>query len=1587
MSVSANPMGMAAGVDQVLNGLIEHYAGRMEKGESLDVEACARAHPEYAEQLRKLLPTMQVLADLGHSADASTGQEAPVGAGRGAVGTLGDFRILAEIGRGGMGIVYEAEQISLGRRVALKVLPFAGTMDARQLLRFQNEARAAACLHHRHIVPVYAVGCERGVNYYAMHLIAGQSLAALIQSMRKEQAPQPPPEEAATVAAPIPGKAKSETLREPRAQASTLKSSKRGRDDWRRLAELARQAADALEHAHQSGVVHRDVKPGNLLLDQDGNLWIADFGLAQVQTDSRLTMTGDLVGTLRYMSPEQALAKRVLIDHRTDIYSLGATLYELLTLEPVFNGGDRQELLRQIAFEDPKPLRAHNQAVPAELETIVLKALEKNPADRYATAQELADDLERFVKDEPIKARRPSLARRLKTWCRRHKVVAASLVAIVVTALLFGGAVLWSGQRQRAATELAVAEDLKEAETWQRAEQWAKAMQALERATARLQGGNLGSLRIQVDERRREVALVARLEEIPLQATGTIPDFQSEWVAAERAYAAAFAACNLVPGRLSPEEFGQRIRVSGIRVQLVTALDSWAHFKETLHAGDGKPLSALAQLADDDPWRQKLRDLQLSKDRPALELLAEGENVLNQPPTNLLILSRALERLNALKAAVGLMRRAQRRYPADFWMNFQLAWVLHLDSIKTPDPIAVEEKVGFVRAALALQPKSPFVYEFLGIILDRQNKLPEAIEAYRKAIEIKPDSVTAYYNLGVALTKEHNLPEAIEAFNKAITLKTSFAEAYNGLGVALNERGNLVEAIDAYRKAIALRPAYTDAFVNLGNTFSDCEKLPEAIDAYHKAIFHDPGSAEAYYNFGYTLGKLHKLPESGDAFRQAIRINPKYAMAYCELGITLGKQEKLSDAEAAFREAVKLEPDYAIGHLNLGMALASQGKLREAENAFRTVIGLFQPGPTYEGRYNHLPRHLRDKARLPEALCFLAETLRLQRQYVASLRYYSETFQTDPTLMEETADGQHRYNAACAAAMAGCGKGDAVNLDAKEYSRLRGQSLTWLRAELDSWDSKLQRNPDKIGSEVRKRMQHWQHDTDFDGVRDAKALAKLPEAECREWQALWDKVAELERRAGEAKKAIGVQPDDVGASISRSYALRDQQKLPESVARKAIALQPDNAVAYYALGNALYKQQKLPEAVTAYRKAIDLKPDLAVAYSNLGNALHAQHKMSEAVAAYRKAIDLKPDLPEPYFNLGNILHAQHKVPEAVAAYRNAIELKPDYVEAYSNLGNALRAEHKMSEAVAAYRKAVEFKPASAEAYCDLGAGLAAQRKLPEAVVAYRKAIDLKPAYAEAYYNLGNAMNAQHKLPEAVTAYRKAIDLKPDLAEAHCNLGLVLQQQGLFVDSLTSLRRGHELGTRSAHWPYPSAEWVRKADQNVWLEAKLPKVLSRETMPADATERVALASFCRQSYKQFYRASARFFSEAFAAEPQLANDLLARNRYNAAGAAALAGCDQGKDVANFDAEARARLRRQALDWLRADLIAWENLFQKEPAKAPPVLRQVMQQWQHDADFDGVRHPKALAKLAEAERREWQAFWEQVAALERRAGEAK
>jgi serine/threonine protein kinase/WD40 repeat protein len=392
---------------------------------------------------------------------------------------IAGFKIVKTLGRGGMGIVYEAVEVELNRRVALKVLPHSAWSDERQISRFKYEARAVAQLHHENIVPIYKVGSDRDVHYYTMQLIEGLNLAqiiggikthvdsnAKIDTKRRTNARTKPDSKSDS----RDSKSKSSSSSRKRIDfvelASALSSGRHGAQEltsYQAIAEFGAEIAAALAHAHELGVIHRDVKPSNILVDEQNKPWVADFGLALVRNATVATKPGDIVGTYRYMSPEQATGRRFLIDHRTDIYSLGVTLYELATQKLPFPGTEPHELLRQVSFDEPKSVKSANPAIPEELDIIITKAISRNPQDRYDSAHDMCEDLKRFASGRPIQAKRASLLKRAKRWAGRHQGMVASTAIIFIGLLitsLIATSLIWtayaSEQTQRAISEVAL---------------------------------------------------------------------------------------------------------------------------------------------------------------------------------------------------------------------------------------------------------------------------------------------------------------------------------------------------------------------------------------------------------------------------------------------------------------------------------------------------------------------------------------------------------------------------------------------------------------------------------------------------------------------------------------------------------------------------------------------------------------------------------------------------------------------------------------------------------------------------------------------------------------------------------------------------------------------------------------------------------------------------------------------------------------------------------------------------------------------------------------------------------------------------
>ncbi len=871
--------------------VLEVYLADLERGDVPDQESLLAAHPELAAELRPYLDSLQMLH--GAARDMRTPAKMANGSGdavsRSSPRQIGDFRIVREIGRGGMGIVYEAHQQSLNRRVALKILPFAAVLAQRQIARFRTEAQAAAQLHHPNIVPVFAVGQEQGVYYYAMQFIDGQSLEQPIGDLRRAANGRHECSTKAVGAA----RGTTTTIQFAAAAARSTQRSFPASDFLRTVARLGKEAAEALHHAHEYGIVHRDVKPSNLLVDHAGKLWVTDFGLARMQADSGVTLTGDVVGTLRYMSPEQAEGRSTLVDGRTDVYSLGVTLYELLTHCYAFPGEDRQSLLRQIIGEDPVPPRRLNPAIPIDLETIVLSAMAKSRDERYASAQALADDLDRFLSGKPTHARRPTLADRAVKWARRHR----SLVVVATCAMFLLSIVSAVGVALLAREQAHTAAALEQAETNAR-----DAQASFERAERHFR-----QARDTVDH--FGMRLADRLVEVP----GT-ERVRRDLLVDTLAYYRQFMQEAGSDPELRHELALAHFKSGVIAAKLGAIQDAVAEYRAAQHL--------LAELSAADPARTEQRaQLALAHNNLGLLLASRGDvdGARAQYDVAIAIQQRLVEQHADYPVFAGQLAESEANS----------AMLLDQIGDAAGAERSLRRAIDVLRPLAESRHDEPKYARNLAIACNnlsfvlRKRDMQEAQDAAREAITILErltkqhagnvtylgDLALCYSNMAALESQQRRVGEAIDWHTKAIGLqerlvriapavvrhRSDLAINLNNLGVAYCRAGRAVDADDAFDRARTLfatladdhpnELTYRSAMATLWNNqalaLADTQRHEDAIQLYETAIDsqrmcweQSPESSlmrevlsKMYYNYGQSLRHTGKL---GEAMKAAL---------------------------------------------------------------------------------------------------------------------------------------------------------------------------------------------------------------------------------------------------------------------------------------------------------------------------------------------------------------------------------------------------------------------------------------------------------------------------------------------------------------------------------------------------------------------------------------------------------------------------------------------------------------------------------------------------------------------------------------------
>ncbi len=996
--------------DLKLARALGEYVNRFSRSDTAGVRDFLNEYQELSPDLGDELETFEKFGSLVEQKD-----EIPT--------RFGDFLILREAGRGGMGLVFEARQISLDRRVALKVLPTGLLADNKAVARFYREAKLAASLHHPNIAEVYAMGVQGGNPYFAMEYVEGETLQQILKrfhssfheaktlsvakpsdvtfSMTEVASPEHSDsgpvssarDEESAASIPIPFNNHAGFPSAPGLEGN-------GRSYFQRLAEVFSGAANGLQHAHSKGIIHRDLKPSNLILEPNGRLRILDFGLACVEGQEHLTQSRERLGTPLYMSPEQVQGRHEDLDHRTDIYSIGTTLYEMVASRPPYISKNYEDTIHQIIYRDPVPLRRVNPRIPRDLETIVQKCLSKQPGERYGTAEALAQDLQRFVRGDPIEATPlpwHEILRR-RAWRFRRKIVELSTLMILVAVLAFFA----FGEYRRYLQQ-------KEAEYEANVRSAAvKIISAPLLSATEIPGGVEMEFRERIQDEgpikySEGVGGTYRIFEVgpdvldadALNATrpslaAVEPDPLAEAVERLRSCVSDFpekpiAYYHLAQGLMLRGETEDALKaleeVLKYDKNFVPALSLRATVLER-EADPRAPEArkALVNAARGAPggWTESW----LAAHRGLLERRWEeaeksyGNLIRNQSSENEIYpgslletrlgrgvvrmqagkLKHALEDFSAARehsqgalepslflGKVYYMMKKADEAGAIFQETFEKAPQRFIDEAARSIATIHMEFKDFDKALLWLEKmkRTPTQLFLIAECHRHENNIEKALEFYREATKVDSFHAPAFNNLGVLLDLEGRRDEALENYRRAVEVAPALGFAHYNLGWAYQRRRQFERAAEEYRQAIRHGMDNPDVHNNLGLCLQNSARLDEAIAEYDEAIRQDPEGGRAYHSRGTAYEWKGDLPLAIESFRRAVQLEPEWINARNDLGYALQWIGQVDEAVLEFQEVIRRDPKFVWSHNNLASILLEEDRpIPSGENFLEAIRGL-----------------------------------------------------------------------------------------------------------------------------------------------------------------------------------------------------------------------------------------------------------------------------------------------------------------------------------------------------------------------------------------------------------------------------------------------------------------------------------------------------------------------------------------------------------------------------------------------------------------------------------------------------------------------
>jgi serine/threonine-protein kinase len=1008
------------------------------------------------------------------------------------------YRIVGEIARGGMGVILRVHDASLDRPLAIKVLltrPGAGAER-----RFLEEARVSGQLQHPGIPPVHELGhLADGRPYFSMKLIEGRTLADLLRQ----------------------------------------RSSPAG--ELARFLKVFEQVAQTLAYAHSQGVIHRDLKPLNIMVGAFGEVQVMDWGVAKrlpretapgtaslpvaieavadrsapaadtvpantstrdVDADDSQTQAGQVLGTISYMAPEQARGEIASLDERCDVFGLGAILCTILTGYPPYSVKDKNLLWRQAREGDLADAWARLEACGADAELVKLArtCLAPGKDDRPRQAGLVADAVTRHlasVEERLQQARVARAAAEVKAGEeRKRRRLAVGLAALAVVLLAgIGVASLWyqhdQGRRQ---AEAVARRDFLDREV-------GAALDETERSR--------GDLHQRLEDEQQAAQLVSELD----GWRELVESAQGAWTRADRIAAGGREMLSPklrerlaeVAGRLQADERDRQLafELDRIRLEVSTPING------NLDLARGVPLLAGAfrgggfDLDAFDPERlaQRIRESAIRIPLvAALDFLAQITTDDKQRKYLLEVARRADPdswRDGFRLTAVWDDSSRLKVLAADVDCRRQTPQILSALAVRTSMLNGSADAVALLRRALLHHPRDFWLLYLLGL---HSSNPAEQIGAFRATLAVRPQSAIACYSLGVVHYADQQLAEALACYRKAVELDENYVAAHSNLGLVLSDLGQTDEAIACFRRALELDPRHAFALINLGATLQAQEKWDDAAAAYRAAIDLDPRSEAANNNLGTLLRLQGRLDEAIALFRQTVEINPQHAMAWCNLGHTLRQQGNLAEALPALRQG------HECGSPTKGWSYPSGQWVQETE---RLVAAEQKLPAIVSGEIS--PADAGEQLVLAE-LCQI-----YKKRYAAAARFYAAALVAEPSLALDVSNCR-RYNAACAAVQAAAGRGvDAGELNDTERAEFRRQALAWLQADLTAWSLAAAISSKSRGAIVTT-LEHWQSDPDLADVRDAAALEAFPVDEQKSWRRLWADVAKVCRQGS---KSVG----------------------------------------------------------------------------------------------------------------------------------------------------------------------------------------------------------------------------------------------------------------------------------------------------------------------------------------------------------------------------------------------------------------------------------------------------------------------------------